>query len=65
MTFCADWNNYDHASQMIIQSQGTEIEKLQRDLKTQLMDFMTWHSGDEQSKLPEGMEEIIDTYLKK
>ncbi len=43
--------------------QSERIQELEADLKTQLMKFMTWHSGDEHSQLPEGLEEIIDIYL--
>lgn len=28
-----------------------------------LLDFMTWYAGDENSKLPEGAEEIVNIYL--
>jgi len=40
-----------------------ENEQLKKGLRTQLIDFMTFHSGDENSCLPEGLERVIDIYI--
>lgn len=49
----------------VMSTQAKQIEELKLELREQLLKFMTWHSGNERNELPEGMEEIIDIYLKK
>lgn len=53
----------ENRPRVLTPSEHNRIKELEADLKTQLMDFMTFYAGDENSKLPDGIEEVIDIYV--
>jgi len=49
--------------EMIISEQENKKDKISQKREL-LIDFLTWNTGDEHSKLPEGLDEIVEIYLK-